>query len=265
MRQRLVFVVAGAIAIAMAGCASETATVAPSPATSPSPAAGSPSPTAAGGQKTAAQPFAKPLLAQKPPTPAVPGLIQPTNPDERAKQVQANINAQKTNKDPFSNVQITLLRPTNPQPAANSNTTTSNRVPVLPRAPQPGRIPSGLVPFLPSKPIAARPNKPGKPGAIVPSTPPPPPSTDLARGVEVSGVVFVNGRNQAIVKAPDEGTSRYVSVGQRLSGGQVLVKRIEMNSGSDPVVVLEENGVEVAKVVGEKVPQASSGNSNAPG
>jgi hypothetical protein len=262
MRQRLVFVVAGAIAMAMAGCASETATVAPSPATPASPVAGSPSPTAAGGQKIASQPFAKPLLAQKPPTPAVPGLIQPTNADERAKQVQANINAQKTNKDPFSNVQITLQRPTNPQSTTNTSNSnpTSNRVPVLPRAPQPSRIPSGLVPFLPPKPVAARPNKPG-----VPSTPPPPPSTDLARGVEVSGVVFVNGRNQAIVKAPDEGTSRYVSVGQRLSGGQVLVKRIEMNSGSDPVVVLEENGVEVAKVVGEKVPQASSGNGNAPG
>jgi hypothetical protein len=81
----------------------------------------------------------------------------------------------------------------------------------------------------------------------------------LATAVEVTGVVYVNGRAQAIVKAPNEGTSRYVRVGQRLSDGQVLVKRIEINSGSDPVVVLEENGVEVPKVVGENAAQSQPG------
>ncbi len=76
-------------------------------------------------------------------------------------------------------------------------------------------------------------------------------------------MVYVDGKAQAIVRAPNEGTSRYVRVGQRLSDGQVLVKRIEMIGGSDPVVVLEENGVEVPKVVGEggQQPQQAGGRS----
>lgn len=78
------------------------------------------------------------------------------------------------------------------------------------------------------------------------------PEPTLAESVEVSGVVQVGNRPQAIVKAPNEPTSRYVGVGQRLANGQVLVKRIEMNEGSSPVVILEQYGIEVAKAVGEK-------------
>jgi hypothetical protein len=87
---------------------------------------------------------------------------------------------------------------------------------------------------------------------------PPKPSTTLADGVEVSGVVNINGVPQAIVRAPNEETSRYVGVGQRLSNGRVLVKRIEMNNGSEPIVILEENGVEVAKAIGERPAKAGN-------
>jgi hypothetical protein len=86
---------------------------------------------------------------------------------------------------------------------------------------------------------------------------PPLPTANLANAVEVSGVVMVGGVAQAIVKAPNEETSRYVRVGQRLSNGQVLVKRIEMNGGSDPIVILEENGVEVSRAVGTAVAAAN--------
>jgi hypothetical protein len=37
----------------------------------------------------------------------------------------------------------------------------------------------------------------------------------------------------------------------------VLIKRVDFQSGGDPVVILEENGVEVAKIVGEKSPQVA--------
>jgi hypothetical protein len=77
------------------------------------------------------------------------------------------------------------------------------------------------------------------------------PQPDLARNVEVSGVIQVGNLTQAIVKAPNEPGSRYVKVGQRLSNGQVLVKRIEMND-SFPVVVLEQYGIEVPIKVGDK-------------
>lgn len=52
------------------------------------------------------------------------------------------------------------------------------------------------------------------------------------------------------MKAPNELTSRYVPVGQRIGNGQVLVKRIEMQNNNDPVVVLQEKGIEVPKTVG---------------
>ena len=66
----------------------------------------------------------------------------------------------------------------------------------------------------------------------------------------MTGVVKVGNTVQAIVKAPNEPTSRYVGVGQLLSNGQILVKRIEINPGSEPIVVLEENGIEVRVMVG---------------
>ena len=55
---------------------------------------------------------------------------------------------------------------------------------------------------------------------------------------------------QAIVRSPLEPSSRYVSPGQRIANGQVLVKRIEVR-GSEPVVVLEESGIEVVKFIGQ--------------
>jgi hypothetical protein len=67
-------------------------------------------------------------------------------------------------------------------------------------------------------------------------------------------VVKVGNETQVIVKVPNEPTSRYVKIGQRLSNGQVLVKRVDLKEGADPIVILEENGVEVAKAVGEKPP-----------
>lgn len=79
---------------------------------------------------------------------------------------------------------------------------------------------------------------------------PPPVQPELARAVLVTGVVLIGQEPQAIIKVPNEPTSRYVQAGQRLANG-VLVKRIEMNEGSNPVVILEQYGMEVARTVGE--------------
>ena len=113
------------------------------------------------------------------------------------------------------------------------------------------------VPNLPPLPVDKRPPQwvdPNPPPVKEVPAVPPPPSTDLATGTEVSGVVKVGNETQVIVRVPNEPTSRYVKVGQRLSNGQVLVKRVDIQSGGDPIVILEENGVEVAKSVGEKAP-----------
>jgi hypothetical protein len=75
------------------------------------------------------------------------------------------------------------------------------------------------------------------------------PQPTLAQGVQVSGVVRIGNENYAIVQSPTETSSQYVKAGQRLANGQVLVKRIEVR-GANPVVILEENGIEVAQPVG---------------
>jgi hypothetical protein len=268
MSQRRFVAIAGAIAIAIVGCSSDQSTTTTS---SPSPVASSPA-AAPTQSPVAAQPFAKPLVAQKNTTPnAVSGLIQPTNGDERAKQVQATINADRARKDPFSSLPPVLIKPASPQKAQAGSQlaqvpSISGRVPTLPTAPQPGSLPTltatGNRPPGPSSPFppSRSGNAPSRGGRTpssatnAPAAIPTPPSTTLASGVEVSGVVYVGGVAQAIIKAPNEQTSRYVRVGQRLSDGQVLVKRIEMNSGSEPIVVLEQNGVEIPKAVGEQAP-----------
>jgi len=61
----------------------------------------------------------------------------------------------------------------------------------------------------------------------------------------------LGGELQGIVTTPDEPTLR-VKVGDRLASGAVRVKRIEINSGGLPEVILEENGYEVARTLGEK-------------
>lgn len=90
-----------------------------------------------------------------------------------------------------------------------------------------------------------------------PPLPPAPPAIDLAKAVQVNGVMEIKGRVSAIVKEPDEQISRTVNAGDYLSQGKVLVKRIEFNDNREPVVILEQNGVEVIKQVGSSGPVAS--------
>ena len=161
-------------------------------------------------------------------------------------------------------------RGTTPRPQATPGRpgATPGRPPAIaarpPSPPSPPRIPNiatrelpGLpkLPELTPPPSWQDPNPPPPPQA--PPPPPPPPSTENAKGVEVSGVVRVGNDILVIVKAPNEPTSRYIKVGQRIARGQVLIKRVDFPSGGDPVVILEENGVEVAKIVGEKSPQVA--------
>ncbi|NBD33919.1 MAG: hypothetical protein GVY17_13380 [Cyanobacteria bacterium] len=74
--------------------------------------------------------------------------------------------------------------------------------------------------------------------------PPPPPEPKLARAVQVQGAVKIGNQVTAILKAPNEQTSRYVRVGQLIADNQVLVKRINIDQRPNPTVVLEELGIE---------------------
>jgi hypothetical protein len=153
---------------------------------------------------------------------ATPGLIPPTNPNQRTQQVQ------KGRPDPFAELY-------EPQPSVAA-------------APKP--VPPQL-PTIPAPPV--------QPAPLPPPVPVAPPQPDVARSTTVLGVVEVGNQFQAIVQVPNEATSRYVSEGQRLADGQVLVKRIEMYPGSEPVVVLEQFGQEVSRAVGQEPAQANTG------
>ena len=82
--------------------------------------------------------------------------------------------------------------------------------------------------------------------------PPIPPDTKAAEGRKITGTVEVSGTVYVILTAFGEPTSRYVRAGQLVSNGRVLVKRIDTNA-EPPIVVLQQNGVEVFRAVGQQV------------
>ena len=88
-----------------------------------------------------------------------------------------------------------------------------------------------------------------------------PAESTLAQEVKITGLIELDGRPKLIVEAPGETSSRYVEVGQYLSNGQILVKRIDMNHFPTPLVILEQSGVEVAKAIGEEALETSSAGS----
>ena len=77
---------------------------------------------------------------------------------------------------------------------------------------------------------------------------PPPPDTKAADATSVTGTVEISGKIYVILTAPNEPTTQ-VEAGQLISNGKVLVKRIDINS-EPPIVVLQQNGVEVFRPVG---------------
>ena len=261
--RKFVFVgLTGSIALTIVGCSSHsrvTVTTAPSPDSPDSPET-----------STAQKPFgAKSAAAFVPQVSApenIPGLMQSTNSVERARQVQRIIDREKR-QDPFAAVPVKLQQ----------------AVPLLDRtvmplhqAPFPAPIPRqtklrrrtptpqvAYYPYVPPvRPLSVR-NKPNmalrprptvtpqvKHNSPVIAVLPPLPSAALANAVEVSGVVVVGKVTQVIVKAPNEASSRHVQTGHRLANGQILVKRVEMSDGVEPIVILEVNGIEVAKTIG---------------
>ncbi|AFY99887.1 hypothetical protein [Calothrix sp. PCC 6303] len=262
--------VAALMALAITGCASEG-----EQASNPSSTA---TPSAAPASPSASQPFNNPVVAGKPQSqsPATivgtPNLIQTTNATERLLVVSKG----GSERDPFA--QITPPIPIVP------NDGERRLVPVVSGVPTPNRNVtvvsskqtaksrvlnnSTTKPYIPPSYIAQR--KPvtlakASPGfvpvlpkimpQVVPNTSlisvlPPAAQPELAKGVVVTGVVMVGRTPQAIIKVPTESTSRYVQSGDRLGSG-LLVKRIEMNEGSDPIVIFEQFGIEVARMVGE--------------
>ncbi|MFM6079176.1 MAG: hypothetical protein ACKPCI_11795 [Dolichospermum sp.] len=188
-------------------------------------------------------------------------LIPPTNGAERLLVIQ------KGRTDPFgqildsrTKISVPTLLPLTTiinQQAINTNTTakSSQPRPMAQKVTKKTLLVSKSVAKPVTKVVALRSNssqprpmeqKPTKKPIL-----PPAPQPKIAQAVVVTGIVLIGEVPQAIIKAPNEPTSRYVQPGQRLMNG-VLVKRIEMRQGSNPTVILEQYGIEVIKQVGEK-------------
>lgn len=120
-----------------------------------------------------------------------------------------------------------------------------------PSAPSPASSPSASSPRS-SSPSASPPTSPPASPPAAPNFAPPPPSTGLAESIEVLGVVQVGREVQILVRTPDSPLGRYVAVGETVANGQVLIRRVErLQGGGEPIVILVQNGIEVARVVGD--------------
>lgn len=265
MRKLFLVVLSGAFALSISGCqlfggggedqADTGEVVVPVPE-EPAEAEGD---AAAEGETPAEDPLTTPPAASDL---ASAELIQSTDADARVQQISSGVGARE---DPFANLPIpppptpvSQIQPGAPggpspggggapgggaTPGGGGTTSPGNRTPATPANP-PNVRPGGGA----GQPATGqRPSSPLDPGNIAVAPTPP---TDLATAVVVTGVVEVGGVDYAIVDVPNE-PSRYVREGQRIANGQVLVKRIEVREGGEPRVILEQNGVEIARRVGE--------------
>ena len=176
-------------------------------------------------QQTEPDEFADLELKEVEPVEEIAGLIPATNPEVR---VRSSVRGRN---DPFSvvtlNPRIEIEPQETPAPQANRNdrpNITQNSPDRTVSNPSPSSMPMPM--------------------------PEPAPNPALAQDVVITGLYQANGRTRLIVQAPEEENSRYVEVGDYLSNGRVLVKSID-NSQYPPLVILEQSGIEVAKVIGE--------------
>ena len=155
----------------------------------------------------------------------VAGLIKSTNPEVR---VRGSVRGRQ---DPFSTVAVKPKIEIEPEKITENNRNSRGRG----HSPVPNNRPSNIT----STPTFEDLNPPEV------ASP-----TRLAENVLITGLVELGDRIRIIVQAPGEATSRYVDIGQYISNGQVLVKRIE-SSFPTPTVILEQGGIEVTRVIGQ--------------
>jgi hypothetical protein len=240
--------------LALTGCTiGETPTSTNTPSPEPTPSLKSVTKQAVQ-QPFLAQPFNDPVVSTRVSmnSGAVASLIQPTNSTERL------IVVKKGRTDPFGQIvepigSTTALGPQIVVPTLPPLPTPPQQKLIKKKSAQTAQLPkkSGFNPVLP-RVLAGSVNSPKFTTVLPPIRQP-----EMARAVIVTGVVLIGKTPQAIVKVPDELSSRYVRPGQRLVNG-VLVKRIEISQGANPTVILEEYGIEVAKQVGEQPVKAST-------
>ena len=162
------------------------------------------------------------------------GLIPATKPEIR---VRGSVRGRE---DPFATIAVQPNIKVEPEEVDNSVASTNQ--PSLPNNPTPNNNTATRPSNITSTPTIETLETPE-------SLETPKSLTELADNVLITGLVELGDRIRLIVQAPEEATSRYVDIGQYVSNGKVLVKRIESNYPV-PTVILEQSGIEVAKVIG---------------
>lgn len=172
------------------------------------------------------------------------GLIPPVTPAQRRSEIAVG----RTNPFALIPVQATLrqsvcqIEPMSEEEAGKGNT------------PSEAVVTKAAKPTTPASQSEAKTN-----GATLTSgtTTMAPPALNIkplypndARAVVVSGIVQIEQKDFAIIKAPGEAVARHVTVGDRLAGGKVRVTAINA-SQREPGVVLEQFDQAVIRTVGE--------------
>ncbi|MDJ1178757.1 hypothetical protein PJF56_07775 [Roseofilum sp. BLCC_M91] len=186
----------------------------------------------------------------------IPQLTPSTSAEERLAQLKEG------QRDPFSPLEthpiVTLSQiektatPSTPPPEVivKPNPAPS---PVKPLPAPPPPPPQDVqLPALPANPSLQQLPQTIEVAQVQPMPTPSPVKPSGAEAVKVTGVVELADGMRAILKAPDEPTSRYVVAGESLSNGKIRVKRIEIVSSGNAIVVLEENGKEFVKTVSDR-------------
>ncbi len=220
-----------------------------------------------------AEAFADPPAESQPTAVAATDLIRSTDPNARIRQINRN------RVDPFASLPISpapdlvVVRPeaaAGNGSAANGGSATANGNGVsrgsatangngvsrgsasATAAGRPSRSTSGFpiptvrsatAPLPPPVRVQANNAPLVNPIAALPAIPRP----VIAPTISVSGVIQMGNEPYAIIRMGSE-PERYVRVGDRLGGGSVRVKRIE-TLAFEPRVILEENGIEVARPI----------------
>jgi hypothetical protein len=198
-------------------------------------------------QPNASQPFPSPSVPATLNSPSKIALTRPTNPDDRLRVIKSGRN------DPFG-----LL--VAPQPsggtASNSSSNSENSDSTSASNSNGKTSGSGKSP----RNVVSSPGNILKPGAFGKPTgsalgkgtftlPALPAKPEMA-SVKVTGVIQVAGSPRAIIQAPNEPTSRTVSIGDSLANGQLYVKNIDMSNSAEPVVIFQQGDLEFAVAVG---------------
>lgn len=159
----------------------------------------------------------------------IPQLTPSTSAEERLAQLKEG------QRDPFS--------PLDTHPIVTPGQITVTQAPPTPSPQLPTVQPNPIVQAIPQTIEVAQVQPIPTPSPVTPSG---------AESVKVTGVAELPDGMRAILKAPDEPTSRYVVAGESLSNGTIRVKRIEIASSGNPIVVLEENGKEFIKTISDR-------------